>query len=97
MKKSTDRFLLLPAAYKSPVLSALLALALVSCEKSPNPPDKPGTPPKPQAALTLEPPQAALKAVRSDIQKAVFTYSSLSASRSPNGQVVPVRHAVIRT
>lgn len=74
--------------YGVPLLALLAVLALSSCGKSPDRPVPPNTPPKPQVMTKASP---------SDVQRAVFSYSSKPDGQLQNGQGVKIVPHVIHT
>ncbi|OGB27020.1 MAG: hypothetical protein A3I66_22315 [Burkholderiales bacterium RIFCSPLOWO2_02_FULL_57_36] len=88
MKNYNQRASIFPSLYGSALPALLLALALSSCGKSPERPVPPQAPPKPQVMA---------KAFSSDVQKAVFSYSSKPSIYFQNGQGARIKHHVIHT
>jgi hypothetical protein len=74
--------------YGNPLLALLAVLALSSCGKSPEQPAPPQGPPKPQVMT---------KAFSSDVQRAVFSYSSKPTKQFENAQGVKIVRHVIHT
>ena len=74
--------------YRNRLLVMLAVLALSSCGKSADRPIPPQSPPKPQIMT---------QASSSDVQRAVFSYSSKQDSQFQNGQGIKIVRQVIRT
>jgi hypothetical protein len=90
MKKYDDRFSISSSRYRNPLMIVLLACILSSCNKSPNRPVPPQAPPKPKA-------QVMPAILASDMQKALFIYSSRPLFHYENGQGPIMQRHVIRT
>jgi hypothetical protein len=74
--------------YANWLLAALAVLVLSSCGKSPDRPMPPQGPPKPQVMT---------KALSSDVQRAVFSYSSKPHGEFQNGRGGKIVRHVIHT
>ena len=87
------------AGIKSILLTICLALAMVACERSPNRPMPPQSPPKPKAASNA--PNAGNEHPgiydASNVSSAVFKYSSPTEIQFQNAQGRTVKRLVIRT
>jgi len=88
MKNCNERASISLARHGSSLLMVLLALALSGCDKSSDRPVPPQAPPKPQVMA---------KASSTDVQKAVFSYSSKPSFHLQNGQGVKIGRRVIHT
>jgi hypothetical protein len=88
MKKYNEQSVTSLSRYKAPLLIALLACALSSCNKAPDRPTPPQAPPKPQTAAKIPLPTG---------QKAVFTYSSKPAFHYQDAQGTKLKRRVLRT
>lgn len=77
-----------PSHHRNALLAACAVLALSSCGKSPDRPLPPQGPPKPQVMI---------KQFSTDVQRAVYSYSSKSTGEARDREGVKIVRHVIHT